>query len=131
MFNKILATFFGTKHGRAAKKLWPLVPEINALEEEYQSLTDEELRAKTDEFRARLKDGETLDDILPEAYAAVKNTCRRLLGQKFEVRGHPVAWDMVPYNVQLIGGIALHQGKIAEMATGEGKTLVAVLPLYL
>ncbi|MDD5089266.1 MAG: preprotein translocase subunit SecA, partial [bacterium] len=131
MFNAILAKLFGTKHDRAAKQLWPVVHEINRIEEEFQSLTDEQLRAKTDEFRARLADGETLDDLLPEAFAVVKNTCRRLVGRKFEVRGHPTAWDMVPYDVQLIGGIALHQGKIAEMATGEGKTLVAALPLYL
>jgi len=131
MFNAILAKLFGTKHERAAKQLWPVVYEINRIEEEYRQLTDEQLRAKTDEFRARLAEGETLDDLLPEAFAAVKNTCRRLVGKKFEVRGHPTTWDMIPYDVQLIGGIALHRGKISEMATGEGKTLVAALPLYL
>ncbi len=131
MFDKILAKIFGTKHDRAAKGMWPIVEQINALEAEYQQLTDEQLRAKTVEFRARLKDGETNDDLLPEAFAAVKNACRRLLGSKYDVRGHTVTWDMVPYDQQLIGGIVLHQGKIAEMATGEGKTLVASLPLYL
>ncbi|RPH92678.1 preprotein translocase subunit SecA [candidate division KSB1 bacterium] len=131
MLDKILSKVFGTKHQRATKDLWPIVAEINRFEEEYQSLSDEELRAKTDEFRARLKEGETVDDILPEAFAVVKNACRRMVGNKYEVRGRPMVWDMVPYDVQLIGGIVLHQGKIAEMATGEGKTLVAVLPLYL
>jgi preprotein translocase subunit SecA len=131
MLDKFLAKIFGTKHQRAAKKLWPIVAEINSIEEEYQALSEAELRAKTDEFRKRLADGETLDDILPEAFAAVKNACRRLLGTEYDVRGHLSKWDMVPYDQQLIGGIVLHQGKISEMATGEGKTLVAVLPLYL
>ncbi|MFZ5433441.1 MAG: preprotein translocase subunit SecA [Calditrichota bacterium] len=131
MFDKILAKIFGTKHERAAKSLWPMVAEINRIEEEYQQLSEDELKAKTGEFKQRLNDGETVEDLLPEAFAVVKNACRRLVGHKYEVRGHPMVWDMVPYDVQLIGGIALHQGKIAEMATGEGKTLVAVLPLYL
>jgi preprotein translocase subunit SecA len=131
MIDKFLGKIFGTKHERAAKALWPIVARINEIEEEYQKLSDDELRAKTDEFRARLKEGETLDDIMPEAFAAVKNACRRLVGTKYDVRGHPAVWDMVPYDEQLIGGIVLHQGKIAEMATGEGKTLVATLPLYL
>ncbi len=131
MLDKTLAKIFGTKHERAAKKLWPLVREINAFEEEYQKLSDAELRAKTDEFRQRLTAGETLDDIAFEAFAAVKNVCRRLIGFEYEVRGHRAKWDMLPYDEQLIGGLVLHQGKIAEMATGEGKTLVAVLPLYL
>jgi preprotein translocase subunit SecA len=131
MLDKTLAAIFGTKHERSVKKLWPIVGEINAIEEEYQNLTEEQLRAKTEEFRARLKNGETLEDILSEAFAAVKNACRRLVGIEYEVRGHVTKWDMVPYDEQLIGGIVLHQGRIAEMATGEGKTLVAVLPLYL
>jgi preprotein translocase subunit SecA len=131
VIDKFLAKIFGTKHERAAKSLWPIVEQINELEEEYQQLSDEQLRAKTDEFRQRLNDGETVDDLLPEAFAAVKNTCRRLLGHKYEVRGRPMTWDMVPYDEQLIGGVVLHQGRIAEMATGEGKTLVASLPLYL
>ncbi|MBI5059729.1 preprotein translocase subunit SecA [candidate division KSB1 bacterium] len=131
MFDRLLAKVFGTKHNRAAKKLNPLVGEINAYEEEYQSLTEEQLRAKTSEFRARLQDGETVDDLLPEAFAAVKNACRKLLGREFEVRGQYMKWEMLPYDVQLMGGVVLHQGKIAEMATGEGKTLVATFPLYL
>jgi preprotein translocase subunit SecA len=131
MFDNLLAKIFGTKHGRAAKKLDPIVDEINRIELEYQSLTEDELKAKTAEFKSRLANGETIDDILPEAFAAVKNTCRRLVGHDFEVRGHVQRWDMVPYDVQIIGGIILHQGKVAEMATGEGKTLVATFPLYL
>jgi preprotein translocase subunit SecA len=131
MLDSLLAKIFGTKHQRSVKTLWPIVAEINQIEEEYQKLSDDQLRAKTDEFRARLKDGETLDDLLPEAFAAVKNACRRLIGHKYEVRVRPAVWDMIPFDVQLIGGVVLHQGKIAEMATGEGKTLVAVLPLYL
>jgi len=95
------------------------------------SLSDGQLRAKTDEFRERLKAGETLDQILPEAFAVVKNAARRLVGTKALVCEHELEWDMVHFDVQLIGGIALHEGRIAEMATGEGKTLVATLPLYL
>jgi len=131
MLDSLLAKVFGTKHQRSVKSLWPIVPEINRFEEEYQALSDDQLQAKTGEFRARLKDGEALDDLLPEAFAAVKNACRRLIGHNYEVRGRPAVWDMIPFDVQLIGGIVLHRGKIAEMATGEGKTLVAVLPLYL
>jgi preprotein translocase subunit SecA len=128
----VLTKIFGTKYERSVKRLWPLVGQINALEEEYQrTLTDADFPKKTEEFRKRLADGEELDDLLPEAFALVKNACRRLLGTEFSVRGHPTKWDMVPYDVQLIGGIVLHEGKIAEMATGEGKTLVATMPLYL
>jgi preprotein translocase subunit SecA len=131
MLEKILTKVFGSKHERSVKSLWPVVEEINRFEEEYQKLTDDQLQAKTDEFRSRLKDGETVENLLPEAFAVVKNACRRHIGHKYDVRAHPAVWDMVPYDEQLIGGIVLHQGKIAEMATGEGKTLVAVLPLYL
>ena len=127
----IFSKLFGTKSERETKRLLPIVKQINRFFDEYESLSDEQLRAKTDEFRSRLADGQTLDDILPEAFAAVKSACKRLLGQKWEAAGHKITWDMVPYDVQLIGGIVLHQGKIAEMATGEGKTLVATMPLYL
>ena len=127
----LLKLLFGTKNQRDVKRLMPLVRKINALEEQYQSLTEEELKAKTPEFRERLAKGETLDDILPEAYAVVKNGCRRLLGTTCEVCGHELVWNMLPFDVQIIGGIVLHQGKIAEMQTGEGKTLVATFPLYL
>ncbi|HRZ87405.1 MAG TPA: preprotein translocase subunit SecA, partial [bacterium] len=131
MLSFILKFIFGTKYDRDVKKMRPIVAEINRIEETYQGLTDEQLRAKTDEFKKRIADGAELDDILPEAYAAVKNACRRLCGRTWDVCGQPVSWQMVPFDVQLIGGIVLHQRKIAEMATGEGKTLVATMPLYL
>ena len=114
LFTKI----FGTPSQRAVKALTPLVDKIEALEEEMKALTDQQLRAKTDEFKARLANGETLDDILPEAFAVCREADWRVLGMR-------------PYRVQLIGGIILHQGRIAEMRTGEGKTLVATLPAYL
>jgi len=127
----IITKIFGTKHDRDIKKINPLVVEINERFEELSGLSDEELKGKTEVFRARLADGETPDDILPEAFAVVKETCRRLCGTSWDVAGIETEWNMVPYDVQLIGGIVLHQGKIAEMATGEGKTLVATLPTYL
>ncbi|MFW6194979.1 MAG: preprotein translocase subunit SecA, partial [Chloroflexota bacterium] len=109
---------FGDPNERALKPYREAVPEINALEPEMQALSNEELRAKTDEFRERLDEGETLDDILPEAFAVVRETARRVIGMRH-------------FDVQLIGGMVLHDGKIAEMRTGEGKTLVATLPAYL
>lgn len=126
-----LKKLFGTKHQRDLKKLRPLVERINACEEEYRKLSDEQLKAKTVEFKQRLRDGETVDDLCCEAFAAVKNACRRLVGRTISVCGHEQTWDMIPFDVQIIGGLVLHQGKIAEMATGEGKTLVATMPLYL
>ena len=131
MLSAIFKAIFGTKSQRDVKKMLPVVARINAIEEDLQKLSDEELKAKTGEFRDRLARGETLDDIMCEAFAVVKNACRRLVGTEFEVCGQPVTWNMVPFDVQLMGGIALHKGNIAEMATGEGKTLVATLPLYL
>ncbi len=127
----IIKKIFGTKNQRDIKKLQPLVDRINELEVEYQSLSEDQLKAKTDEFRARIAKGETVDDIMCEAFATVKNACRRLVGTTAHVCGHDLLWEMVPFDVQLIGGITLHQGKIAEMQTGEGKTLVATMPLYL
>ena len=127
----LLTTVFGTKHERDAKRLTPYIGEINRYFEEYQKLSDDELKGKSDEFKQRLAAGETLDDIMPEAFAVVKDTCRRLLGSTWDVVGIPTEWNMVPFDVQLLGAIALHQGKIAEMATGEGKTLVATMPTYL
>ncbi len=131
MVSWILKKIVGSKNQREVKRLWPMVYRVNEIEAEYQKLTDEQLRAKTDEFRRRLAGGTLLDELLPEAFAVVKNACRRLFGRKWPVRGQPYKWEMVPFDVQLIGGIALHNGKIAEMATGEGKTLVATLPVYL
>ncbi|MDZ4717193.1 MAG: preprotein translocase subunit SecA [Roseiflexaceae bacterium] len=117
MFN-FVKKIFGDSNDRAVKQIDPFVRTINSLEPQYKALSNEQLRAKTDEFRERLGKGETLDDILPEAFATVREVSRRINGQRH-------------YDVQLIGGIVLHQGKIAEMRTGEGKTLVATLPLYL
>ncbi|MYI22381.1 MAG: preprotein translocase subunit SecA, partial [Gammaproteobacteria bacterium] len=165
---------FGDRHAREARKLQPLVDEINEIQEGLAGISRDELRGKTDEFRARIHERvgpvldqvqdlrerksrsqdpsereslglqiaeldkdylaeleEALDDILPEAFAVVKEACRRLVGSTVRVTGHDLVWDMIPYDVQLIGAIALHQGKAAEMATGEGKTLVATMPLYL
>jgi len=127
----IITKIFGTKHDRDLKKIRPYVDEINEHFEKLQSLSEEELKAKTEEFRKRLQEGETTDDIMTEAFAVVKDACRRLYGRTVDVVGQEVEWNMIPFDVQLIGGIVLHQGKIAEMATGEGKTLVATLPTYL
>jgi preprotein translocase subunit SecA len=129
--NWILKKIVGTKNERDLKRIRPLIARIDELEAGYQSLTDEQLKAKTGEFRERLAKGGTLDDLLCEAFAAVKCACRRLCGTTIDVCGRPLKWEMVPFDVQMIGGISLHQGKIAEMATGEGKTLVATLPVYL
>src|SRR5206468_6661639 len=156
------------KNQREIKRLWPLVERVNEFEAEYQKLSEEQLRGKTEEFKRRIEEGrqargtaallaearklegelrsddakpirrqardleqEILDEILPEAFAAVKNACRRLCGREWPVRGHPYKWDMIPFDVQILGGIVLHRGNIAEMATGEGKTLVDTMPLYL
>ncbi|MBQ4107100.1 MAG: preprotein translocase subunit SecA, partial [Lentisphaeria bacterium] len=127
----ILKRIFGTQSQRELRRMRPLIVRINELEESYQSLSEEEIRGKTAEFKARLAAGETLDDLLCEAFAVVKNVCRRLVGQEVEVCGVKLVWNMIPFDVQLMGGIALHRGNIAEMATGEGKTLVATMPLYL
>ena len=114
----LMTKLFGTYSERELKSIYPIVDRIEAMADEYRALTDEELRAKTPEFKARLANGETLDDLLPEAFATVREAAGRVLG-------------LYPYRVQLIGGIVLHQGRIAEMKTGEGKTLVATLPAYL
>ena len=114
----LFTKLFGTRSQRELKKIQPIVDKILSLEEEYRNLSDEALKAKTPEFKERLAQGETLDDILPEAFAAIREAADRVTGLR-------------PYPVQLIGGIVLHQGRIAEMKTGEGKTLVAILPCYL
>jgi preprotein translocase subunit SecA len=174
MFKSLLSQIFGTRHERDAKKLLPVVEEINQVVEELSALTEEEFRGQTAklqgifqertgelsgalaelrERKRRTEDSEereqlgvemrqleeqlktetqaVLDEIMPEAFATVKEACRRLLGTDIVVTNLPMKWEMVPYDVQLIGAIALHQGKVAEMATGEGKTLVATMPLYL
>jgi preprotein translocase subunit SecA len=120
-----------SKSDREVKRLWLRVAEINEVWESYKKLADPELPKKTEEFVARIHEGETLDDLMPEAFALVKEACRRLVGKKWTVTGLEMTWDMVPFDVQLIGGMVLHEGKIAEMRTGEGKTLVATMPLYL
>ena len=129
----ILKMLIGTKNDRELKRLWPIVREINEIEKRLQAenLSDADFPARTEAFKKRVAAGESLDAILPEAFALVKNACRHLVGTTSEVCGHVLTWNMVPFDVQLIGGIVLHQGKIAEMQTGEGKTLVATLPLYL
>jgi preprotein translocase subunit SecA len=170
-----LTKIFGTKHDKDIKRISPIVDEINAFYEELQSLSDDDLRAKTADLKARItahcaetegaladetkklenleltfdevqaiKDDiealekqlheeteEILNEILPEAFAIVKETCRRHVGKEWQAAGATIEWNMIPYDVQLIGGVVLHEGKIAEMATGEGKTLVAVLPTFL
>jgi preprotein translocase subunit SecA len=174
MLKGILSKVFGTRHEREAKRIMPLVAEINEIADELKSLSEDEFKAQTDKFREIIKENcgeleaelaelrqtkrqteeaaerdqlqqeitrtedalklrlkETLEDILPEAFATVKEACRRLVGTPIVVTNQQMTWDMVPYDVQLIGGIALHRGNIAEMATGEGKTLVAIMPLYL
>ncbi len=131
MFKAIIEKVIGTRNERVIKKLWPIVHEINRIYETFHTLSDEDLLKKTEDFEARLRDGEDPDEIMPEAFALVKEACRRLVGKKWLVTNQPYEWDMIPFDVQLIGAIVLHQGKIAEMATGEGKTLVATMPLYL
>ncbi len=174
MLKAVVKKILGSRHIREAKKLQPLVDEINGLYEEYEALSDEELKAKTDDFKDRIKAAteaveaeidslgeekrhsedperrqelqeelsdldaklieiieDALEDILPEAFATVKEACRRLMGREVIVTGQKAVWEMIPYDVQLVGAIALHRGRVAEMATGEGKTLVATMPLYL
>ena len=114
----LLKSIFGDYSSRELKSIYPIVDKIEALSNEYKAMTDAQLQAKTAEFKERLANGETLDDVLPEAFAAVREAADRVLGMR-------------PYRVQLVGGIVLHQGRIAEMKTGEGKTLVATLPAYL
>lgn len=169
----ILKKLFGDKHTKNINELLPIVDEINVEYEKIKELTNDELKAKTVEFKETLQAGtaelrqkieeikeslksneeydrqpvydeleqleedlnekyeEILDQLLPEAFAVIKVTCQRLVGQSWTVAGNKITWDMVPYDVQLMGGVVLHQGKIAEMGTGEGKTLVATLPVYL
>ena len=130
-FKSILKSLKGRHHRKYIKKCAPAVREINRIEKEYQSLSDEQLQAKTPELMERFQKGDTLDSLLPEAFAVVKNGARRLFGKTFDICDQPILWEMVHYDVQLIGGMALHDRHIAEMATGEGKTLVSTCPLYL
>jgi len=118
MLNFILKKFFGSVNDRIVKSFDPIIKKINSLEDEISKLSDEDLKNKTEFFKGELKNGKTLDDILPEAFAVVREAAKRVL-------------NMRHFDVQLVGGIILHQGKIAEMKTGEGKTLVSTLPSYL
>src|SRR5438552_11357634 len=118
MIGKVLAKVIGTQNEREIMRLRPLVVEISALEPQMQALSDEQLRAKTEEFKTRVAAGESLDDVLAEVFAVVREAGKRVL-------------NMRHFDVQLIGGVVLHHGSVAEMKTGEGKTLVATLPVYL
>jgi preprotein translocase subunit SecA len=138
MFNWILKKIIGSKNQRELRRMLPIVKQINEIEVGLQSLSDEALRAKTLEWKDRLSKIEDpdvlaaeLDSILPEAFAVVKNGARRLNGRELIVCDHPLPWNMIHFDVQLIGGMVLHRGHIAEMATGEGKTLVGTLAVYL
>lgn len=127
----VLKKLFGNSQERKVARFKKIVSQVNHFEEQYQKLSDQEIQKKTFEFKERFQKGESVDDLLPEAYAVVKNVCRRLVGTDVHVSGYDQKWDMVPYDVQVIGAIALHSGHIAEMQTGEGKTLTAAMPLYL
>lgn len=127
----LLKKIFGTAQSRQVKKYQKIVSKINEIEKGLQTLSNEQIASKTKEFKDRLAAGETLDQLLPEVFATVKNVCRRLVGTEMHIFGYDQKWDMIPYDVQLIGAIALHFGAIAEMQTGEGKTLTAAMPLYL
>jgi len=138
MVSWILRKVLGSRNQREIRRLRPLVEKINGLEQEFQALTDDQLREKTANWKRDLANIEDPDElrsrlnaILPEAFAVVKNTARRLWEKTILVCDQPVVWNMIHFDVQLIGGIVLHEGKISEMATGEGKTLVATLPIYL
>src|SRR5947199_2275135 len=140
MVGWILKKILGSKNQRELKRLSPIVRRINEMDEQFKSLSADELRGETEHWEEELSkipdlqdQWKKLDEILPEAFAVVKNAARRLKERQdsFTVCDQPMVWDMVHFDVQLLGGIVLHRGRIAEMATGEGKTLVATLPLYL
>ncbi len=138
MIDRLFKIFLGDKHEREKKKLMPIVDEINRIYATLESLSDEELLQHSMALKEKIKSvkdpeeqKKACDELLPEAYAVVKEACRRNMGRQISVCDQPMVWDMIPYDVQLIGAVVLYQGKIAEMATGEGKTLVAVMPLYL
>ncbi len=128
-FSQTLTKVFGSKNEREVRDLWPYVEEINGFYESLSSLSDEELKGKTAEFRSRLEEGEELDDIMCEAFACVKEACRRLVGKKWMVTGHEITWDMIPFDCQLIGGIVLHKGKIAEWPRRREKSCRRIAPL--
>lgn len=128
----LIVKILGDPQKKDLKRISKIVEEINEIEERYQNeLTESDIKEKTNEFRERIEGGESLENILPEAFALVKFACRKLVGTSWDVRGNKYTWDMIPYDVQLIGGVIMHEGKIAEMRTGEGKTLVCTMPVYL
>ncbi len=131
MFNRLTELIWWDYNQKQINTLRPIVTKINERFDKFDSLSDEEIKAKTPEFKSRLSNWETLDDILPEAFAVVKQACKRMLWQEYDVKWEKQTWNMVPYDVQLIWWIILHQGKIAEMKTWEWKTLVAAAPVYL
>src|SRR6201994_2571571 len=138
MVSWILRTVLGSKNQREVKRIRPLVGKINQLEQEFQTLTEDQLREKTAQWKKDLANIDDPDElarrlhaILPDAFALVKNAARRLSGKTILVCDQEIVWNMIHFDVQLVGGIVLHEGKIAEMATGEGKTLVATCPIYL
>jgi len=131
MLDWIMKLFWWDYTAKEIAKLEIIVRDINHFYDKMDKLSDDEVKWKTEEFKKRLNKWETLDDILPEAFAVVKQACKRMVGNKYEVKGKKIEWNMIPYDVQLIWWIILHQGKIAEMKTWEWKTLVATLPVYL
>ena len=158
MLQTILTKVFGTKSDRDTKALIPIVDEINTIYETLQAQSDDDLIKRTGEFKLEVASArevaekyakekisendeadkyvlnaehDKLDEILPEAFAMVKEVCRRTMGKSWRIMGQEISWDMIPYDVQILGGIVLHNGKVTEMKTGEGKTLVATMPLYL
>ena len=131
MFNRLTDLIGGDYNQKQINTLWPIVNKINDRYNKFESLSDEEIKAKTLEFKERLNKWETLDDILPEAFAVVKQAAKRMVWDTYDVKGEKQTWNMIPYDVQLLWWIILHQGKIAEMKTWEWKTLVAAAPVYL
>ncbi|MDF2378981.1 MAG: preprotein translocase subunit SecA [Candidatus Gracilibacteria bacterium] len=132
MLTKIINKIIGDPNEKEIKRCRKKIPTINSFFESYQDFDESQVKAKTEEFKKRVQNGESLDNILPEAFGLIKRACKMLVGTTYQVRGNDVTWEIpFPYDVQLIGGMILHEGKIGEMKTGEGKTLVATLPLYL
>lgn len=131
MFGKIINFIAWDYNKKQLNKFWPLIKKIHEHFSDFDSLSDDQIKAKTQEFKERLAKGETLDDILPEAFAVVKQACKRMVGSEIDVKWEKLIWNMVPYDVQLLGWIILHKWIITEMKTWEGKTLVAVAPVYL
>ncbi|MCK5759683.1 MAG: preprotein translocase subunit SecA, partial [Candidatus Delongbacteria bacterium] len=131
MLGYLLNKIFGSKQDREEKIYKPLVEKVNEYSNIYKDLTEGQLKDKTNEFRSRLLKGETEEDIMFEAFGVIKETCKRMLGTSWMIDGRMQEWNMIPYDVQIMGGIILARGAITEMATGEGKTLVALFPAYL